>query len=114
VRRPHKKRAVIPALISHLHTHTQYQQLFEDPYLRHTKSYYDDESLLLVQKSEDGSVFQLAMSQRVQEEVQRAKDVLPEASWELVRSAVMEAWLGDRLEWLAKAGTHALSVWSKD
>jgi len=102
-------RATIPALIAHLHTHAQYQHLFEDPYLVDTTAYYTAESAALAESlHKNGREFLRRVSLRVEEEVGRAKDLLPVGSWAVVRGVTMEALLGKQLEWLAKTGMSCL------
>jgi len=102
----HEFRQHIPLLIMHLITHGQYT-VFEEFYVAITQSFYAAESLQLAESMKnDAKGFFKHVHLRIEEEVQRSKEVLPVGSWALVREATEGAILGGRLEWL---GTEGLS-----
>ncbi|KAF8060763.1 Cullin family-domain-containing protein [Lyophyllum atratum] len=97
----HDLRSEIPKLVAHLVSHKQYSS-FEAYFIKITKAYYTTESEeLSVSMQADAQGFFKHAYIRIEEEVQRAKDVLPIGSWTIVRETVEQAIWGGRLEWLA-------------
>jgi cullin-4 len=100
---------LIPSLVAHLMTHSHYQQIFEDPYLKELSTYYVRESQGLAAKHADnGAAFINEATVRLEKEVERAKDLLPSGSWAVVRRETQEALFGQQLQWLAKTGEQRL------
>jgi hypothetical protein len=95
-------------------THSHYQQIFEDPYLKEITTYYIRESQELAAKHTDnGAAFLKEASARLEEEVERAKDLLPSGSWAAVTRETQEALFGQQLQWLSKTGEQRLLIFSK-
>ena len=101
----HELRSQIPELISHLVTHRVYDAVFEVFYVETTAAFYRAESSELSQKMVAApKEFFRHVTLRVEEEIQRSKDLLPIGSWAKVREVTEQALLGDRLVWLAEGG----------
>ena len=105
VRCAHKCRSHIPELVSHLVVHGEYSSVFEAFYLDVTRAFYVAESVERAQALETRAhEFFAHINVRLDEEMQRSKDVLPVGSHAIVNEVTEHAILGGRLEWLAKAG----------
>ncbi|KAJ6575503.1 Cullin repeat-like-containing domain protein, partial [Mycena sp. CBHHK59/15] len=74
----------IPSVIYHLLTHQQYS-VFEEYYADLTRKYYQDESKRLIteEMKNDAKKFFERVQSRIEEEVERAKRLLPVGSWSL-------------------------------
>ena len=59
---------------------------------------------------DDAPDFFRNMRLRLEEEIKRAKIVLPISSWSLVRKVTEEALWTNRIDWLANESKHLLSV----
>jgi hypothetical protein len=95
-------RDYVSKLSSHLHSHGQYDYILESFYLECTESYYTNLSAELAQSlREDPNSFVKQAGVWIEDETQRAKDVLLTSSWGPVREVTLRALLGNRLEWLA-------------
>ncbi|KAH8101424.1 Cullin-domain-containing protein [Cristinia sonorae] len=92
-------RPVIVRLITQLKHHKQYANVFERHLLSLTKSFYVAESAEKVEEL-SAEKFLVHCQKRREEEIARAKEVLPEESWERVREATDRALLEGRLDWL--------------
>lgn len=101
----HDLRPEIKSLIVHLRTHSMYFPAFESPFLKMTTSYYTDESARLMKalKSDPVEFMKLCM-ERVKQEVDRAKTMLVEDSWEKVRAACETALFEPSHSWVAIDG----------
>lgn len=100
-------RGEIPKLIAHLNTHGQYSA-FEDNYLRFTQTFYEAESKERAEalKSQgDAKGFFRHVHQRIEEEENRSKELLPVGSWGIIRKTTEQALLGRTSVWLADNGT---------
>ncbi|KAJ7899955.1 Cullin-4B [Mycena olivaceomarginata] len=86
----------IPSLISHLYTHRQYS-VFEEFYRDVTWQYYEEESSKLAEKNDPKGFFEY-IQMRIQEEVERSKNLLPVASWSIIRDATPKTAIGDYLD----------------
>ncbi|OBZ79494.1 Cullin-4 [Grifola frondosa] len=102
-RLPHELRDIIPILIDHLITHGQYTVLFETHFIDLTHSFYTEESTARAEALKDNARGFLSHCEaRRTEEIQRAKDALPQQSWSVVIDTTDRALLKGRLDWLAK------------
>ncbi|KAF5376863.1 hypothetical protein D9615_007286 [Tricholomella constricta] len=109
----HDLRPQIPQLIAHLISHKQYSA-FEEYFVKITHEFYTAESEELSQSMKaDAKGFFKHCHLRIEEEGQRAKDVLPIGSWTLIRETVERALWSGRLEWLANENV-GLYVETKD
>ncbi|KAJ7655191.1 Cullin-4B [Mycena polygramma] len=91
----------IPSLISHLSTHQQYS-VFEEYYRDLTWQYYEKESAALAEKMEnDPKGFFAHVQSRIEEEVDRSKNLLPVGSWGIIRDATLKSLLRKRMQWIA-------------
>jgi cullin-4 len=114
IRLNHEMRDYIPKLSSHLSNHGQYSYILESFYLETTGSYYVDLSSQLAQSfKDDQSSFIKQAGTLIEDETQRAKDVLPASSCASVREVTLKSLLGDRLEWLAGGSLFAISRYSQ-
>ncbi|KAF9460280.1 Cullin family-domain-containing protein [Collybia nuda] len=94
-------REQVPALISQLNLYKQYSP-FETYYVETTTLFYKTESEEQAQRlKNDPKGFFKHAHQRIEEETQLSKAVLPVGSWGLVREATENALWSGRLEWLA-------------
>ncbi|KAF8650603.1 hypothetical protein AX16_005173 [Volvariella volvacea WC 439] len=99
-RLPHDARPQITKLISHLVVHKQYA-IFENHYIDLTESFYSSESTECYEKMKnDSEAYFRHVRHRIEEEEQRAKDVLLMGSWALVRKTTENTLWDDRLEWV--------------
>ncbi|PFH45577.1 hypothetical protein AMATHDRAFT_82846 [Amanita thiersii Skay4041] len=97
----HAQRAQIPLLINQLNAYDQYSS-FEFHYLSLIKTFYTNESTTLAKEMKaDAPSFFAHMRARLEEEIARAREVLPVSSWRVVRKATEEALWDGRIEWLA-------------
>jgi hypothetical protein len=72
------------------------------------------ESLELAQTLEANKFFE-HINARIDEEVERSKDLLPAESHDIVREVTENAILDNRMEWLAKEGVlHLCFLWTAD
>lgn len=101
IRLPHPSRSHIPQLVNHLVVHSQYSE-FENHYVSFTRTYYLEESQRLsdVYKTNPQAFFRHVQN-RIKEEEDRSKAVLPVGSWGLLRETSERALWRERLEWLA-------------
>ena len=100
-RKPHSDRAVIPALIQHLITHSQYSN-FEEQYITYTRAFYEAESAeKAVELKDDPRGFFEHARTRVDEEAARCAAVLPVGSWNMVKYAAEWSLWNGRTEWVA-------------
>jgi len=98
-------RPFIKELVSHLVVHGQYHSLFETFYIDTTQSFYVTESIeRAAALKHQAQKFITHVNLRVEEEIQRCRDVLPEGSWGNVEEVTEKALLAGRLEWLATQG----------
>jgi len=104
-RKNHELRPVISQLISHLITHDKYSDALESRYVDMTESYYSEESRRksIAMKS-DPAGFMIHCVARVQEEIERSRDMLLESSWELIRSTTERSLLQNQFGWVAVQG----------
>jgi len=93
----------IPSLISHLYTHDQYS-VFEEYYRDITWQYYEKESSNLAEGEMKGDPqrFFTYVQKRIDEEVDRSKNLLPVGSWGIVRDATVKSLLEGRMKWIAE------------
>ncbi|KAF7339993.1 CULLIN-2 domain-containing protein [Mycena venus] len=93
----------IPSLISHLFTHQQYS-VFEEYYRDITWRYYEAESSKLAagEMKDDPEKFFGYVKKRIEEEVERSKELLPVGSWSIIRDATIKSLLGGRMKWIAE------------
>ena len=102
----HELRPEIKSLITHLRTHSMYFPAFESPLLKMTAVYYTDESARLMKAlKSDPAEFMKRCFERVKQEVDRAKDMFIEDSWEKVRTTCEAALFDQSHSWVAKDGT---------
>ena len=78
---------------------------FESPFLEMTTAYYTDESarLMKAMKSKPAE-FMKRCFERVKQELDRAREVFVEDSWEKVRDACEAALFGQSHSWVARDG----------
>ncbi|KAJ7593925.1 Cullin-4B [Mycena floridula] len=103
---------LVKSLVQHLITHSQYTP-FEEFYLKETRAFYVAESAHLaegIMKTKATDFFD-HVEKRIEEEMTRARSLLPSASWSLVREATEEALMTDRMQWLA---SNTLEPYIKD
>lgn len=101
----HELRPQIMELISHLISHDQYSAAFESFYVDTTKAYYKEESTRMAKEMKsDPAGFTIHCISRVKEEVQRADEMLSEATCSLVRATVESALVENRVAWVASQG----------
>lgn len=105
----HPLRPTITALIARLVHHAHYTTAFETYYLDLTTSFYTAESTHQAE-SLTAEKFLVHCQARRDEEMERAKAVMPEKSWEGVMDKTDRALLGGRLEWLVKDGAYFVRV----
>ncbi|KAG5638980.1 hypothetical protein H0H81_008200 [Sphagnurus paluster] len=97
----HALRAEIPKLIAHLHSLKLYTS-FEEYFVKITDDFYKSDSAeRAYTMKDDAKGFFEYVCQRIEEEAQLAKQVLPIGSWTIVRETVERALWGGRLAWLA-------------
>jgi len=83
-----------------------YFPAFESPFLKMTAAYYTDESVRLMKAlKSDPAEFMKRCFDRVKQEVDRAKDMFIEDSWEKVRATCEAALFDQSHSWVAKDGT---------
>jgi len=101
----HELRPEIKSLIAHLRTHSMYFPAFESPFLKMTAAYYTDESARLMKAlKSDPAEFMKRCFERVKQEVDRAKDMFIEDSWEKVRATCEAALFDQSHSWVAIDG----------
>lgn len=100
-----EKRSVIPELVEQLSIHGQYGAL-EAYYIETTQEYYRRESKVNAQQNDPMGFFRDVQA-RIQEEVERAKAVLPVGSWATVQKEVENSLLAKRVEWLSQSSTSS-------
>jgi len=101
----HELRPEIKSLITHLRTHFMYFPAFESPFLKMTTAYYMDESARLMKALfSDPAEFMKRCLERVKQEVDRAKEMFIEDSWEKVRVACEMALFEQSHSWVARDG----------
>ncbi|GLB36813.1 putative cullin family protein [Lyophyllum shimeji] len=100
-RMAHPLRHEIPKLVAHLVTHKQYSS-FEEYFIKIADAWYTAKSEEMARSMKDDAkgFFEFGYS-RIDEECQRAMDVLPIGSWTIVRETAERAIWNGRLEWLA-------------
>ncbi|KAK2464856.1 hypothetical protein APHAL10511_002932 [Amanita phalloides] len=97
----HEQRDKIPLLITQLLAYQQYPA-FEEHYIDVTRDFYIKESERLSQTMKDDAIgFFRHTRLRLEEEVKRAKMILPVCSWSLVRKTTEQALWTDRVDWMA-------------
>lgn len=97
----HDEQKTVSALIGHLTTYGQYSS-FEELYIDTTRSFYEAESEQMAKSlKDDAKGFLKHVTERIDEEIGRAKAVLLPGSWAIVRKTTEEALLGGRLSWIA-------------
>ena len=107
----HELRPEIKSLITHLRTHSMYFPAFESPFLDMTSAYYMDESARLMKAlKSDPAKFMKRCFERVKQEVDRAKEMFIEDSWEKVRGACEMALFDQSHSWVARDGTFYQSI----
>jgi hypothetical protein len=84
-----------------------YFPAFESPFLKMTASYYADESARLMKalKSDPVGFMKLCL-ERVKQEVDRAKEMFVEDSWERVKAACEIALFESSHSWVAIDGDY--------
>ena len=101
----HELRSEIKSLITHLRTHSMYFPAFESPFLKMTTIYYTDESARLMKALfSDPAEFMKRCLERVKQELDRAKGMFIEDSWEKVRAACEMALFEQSHSWVARDG----------
>ena len=101
----HELRPEIESLITHLRTHSMYFPALESPFLKITTAYYADESARLMKALfSDPAEFMKRCLERVKQEVDRAKGMFIEDSWEKVRAACEMALFEQSHSWVARDG----------
>ena len=101
----HHLRPEIKSLITHLRAHSTYFSTFEDPFLKMTTNYYTDESARFTKAlKSDPSEFMRRCLERVRQEVDRAKEMFVEDSWEKVRAACEMALFEPSHSWVTIDG----------
>ena len=102
----HELRPEIKSLITHLRTHSMYFPAFESPFLKMTTAYYADESVRLTKAlKSDPAEFMKRCLERVKQEVDRAKAMFIQDSWERARAACEIALFEQSHSWVARDGT---------
>lgn len=106
----HSERKFISDLVQHLLRHHQYSS-FEEFYLSVTQSFYLDESKAAAErlKGEPKQFFK-QLQDCIESEVQRAKDILPVATWKLVREVTEHSLWSGRMEWIARSSKLLIPV----
>jgi len=105
----HESRHEIKSLITHLRTHSMYFPAFESPFLKMTTAYYTDESARLMKAlKSDPAEFMKRCLERVKQEIDRAKEMYIEDSWEKVRAACEIALFEQSHSWVAREGARFL------
>ncbi|KAJ3485804.1 hypothetical protein NLI96_g4680 [Meripilus lineatus] len=104
----HAHREVLPKFIARLQHHGQYDEIFESYLVSVTFDFYSSESTDL-SKSLTAQDFLLHCEGRRNEEIRRAKDVMPRSSWLVIQGTTDRALLSGRLEWLVKDGKFCTS-----
>ena len=108
---PHELRPEIKSLITHLRTHSMYFSAFESPLLKTTTTYYADESERLTKAlRSDPAEFMKRCLERAKQEVDRAKEMFIEDSWEKLRAACEMALFDQNHSWVARDGTSCHSI----
>ncbi|CAL1696829.1 unnamed protein product [Somion occarium] len=98
----HPLRPHIPQLISRLSHHGKYETIFEDTYLTCTENFYLAESEEKAKELAPIDFLNYTL-QRIKDEIQRSKDVLPHSIWHKVEDMVMRSLLMGRLEWIVNS-----------
>jgi len=107
----HELRPEIASLITHLRTHSMYFPAFERPFLKMTTAYYTDESPRLMKAlKSDPAEFMKRCLERVKQEVDRAKGMFVEDSWEKVRTACETALFEQSHSWVARDGAFCQGI----
>jgi len=107
----HELRPEIKSLIAHLRTHSMYFPALESPFLKMTTAYYTDESARLMKAlKSDPAEFMKRCLERVKQEVDRAKEMLVEDSWEKVRGTCELALFEQSHSWVARDGAPCQST----
>ncbi|KAH8999781.1 Cullin-4B [Lactarius akahatsu] len=97
----HTARPHIHTLIRHLRTHAQYNAHFESPYVQRLSKYYADQAKRRSGPSNDPLTFLDYCATKRNEEVFRARAILPDSSWGAVEATTEGSLLHDNLDWLA-------------
>jgi len=106
----HLHRAEITRLISLLIYHGQYDK-FERYYVSLTYDYYSSESeRLSKEQQKDPRFFFEHVQARINQELERNNEVLPEGSWGLLRETTERALWNNRLDWLANESTRFFNL----
>ena len=106
----HELRTEIKSLVTHLRTHSMYFPAFESPFLKMTTTYYEDESMRLMKAlRSDPAEFMTRSLERVKQEVDRAKEMFIEDSWEKVKAACEMALFDQSHSWVAREGMSRLA-----
>ena len=107
----HDLRPDIKSLITHLRTHSIYFPAFESPFLNMTTAYYTDESPRLMKAlKSDPAEFMKRCVERVKQEVDRAKEMVIEDSWEKIRAVCEMALFEQSHSWVARDGAFCLDI----
>lgn len=108
----HVLREHILPLVRHLSNHHQYLPILETFILETTKTFYETESVERYDSLRaDAREFLKHCEVRRTEEKERAKAVLPEASWDAIVQTTDRALLTGRLDWLAQDGASKFCLW---
>ena len=107
----HDFRPEIRSLITHLRAHSMYFPAFESPFLKMTMTYYTDESARLMKAlKSDPAEFMRRCLERVKHEVNRAKEMFIEDSWEKIRAVCETALFEPSHSWVAIDGAFHPNV----
>ncbi|KAI0059900.1 Cullin-4B [Artomyces pyxidatus] len=109
----HTARPHIREVIRHLQAHGMYNGRFEMVYLQNLNTFYTAQSKSLATPGKDALVFLAFCLEKIDEEMTRAKAVLPQGSWDAVREATERGLLAEHLEWFAR-GTIGTLIDAKD
>ncbi|EPQ61295.1 Cullin-domain-containing protein [Gloeophyllum trabeum ATCC 11539] len=107
-RAAHELRPRFQELIGHLYVYGQYSPVLEVPYLEFTEAFYTAESQALYETCDSARDFAKECKIRIQEEEQRAREVLSPKSWDEVRKTTERQLLNSRLKWLASNALPAI------
>jgi hypothetical protein len=72
--------------------------------------HYTDQAAKRSRPSDDPLTFLDYCAVKTAEEVSRARDVLPETSWDAVQATTERSLLLDHLDWLANGGENVLPL----
>lgn len=72
--------------------------------------YYTDQAAKRSRPSDDPLTFLDYCTVKTDEEISRARDVLPDTSWDAVQTTTERSLLLDHLEWLADGGENVLPL----